>query len=290
MLTVTVKRRKENGQRIAWSDFSLDFERRTHVMGILNVTPDSFSDGGQFMSEESAVSQALNMSRDGADIIDVGGESTRPGAMHVKADEEIKRVVPVIKRLKVLINIPISIDTSKASVAEAALASGASMVNDITGLRGDPGMADVIAKYDVPVVIMHIKGTPRTMQADPYYEDLIGDITGNLVRSIEIAKEAGIDEGKIIVDPGIGFGKTMEHNLRIIKELRRFKVLGLPIMVGLSRKSFIGQVLGSPVNERLIGTTAGLALAISNGANIVRVHDVKEALEVTRMADSICRV
>jgi len=259
-------------------------------MGVLNVTPDSFSDGGRFMSEDSAVSQALNMTRDGADIIDVGGESTRPGSIPVKADEEIKRVVPVIKRLKALINIPISIDTSKAPVAEAALTSGASMVNDITGLKGDREMADVIAKHDVPVVIMHINGTPRTMQTDPYYEDLIGDITGSFVWSIEMAKDAGVDENKIIVDPGIGFGKRLEHNLRIVKELRRFKMLGRPVMIGLSRKSFIGEVLGAPVNERLIGTTTGLALAISNGANIVRVHDVKEALEVTRMVDSICRV
>ncbi len=290
MVTVTVKRRKESGLRIAWSDFGLDLDSRTHVMGVLNVTPDSFSDGGRFMSEDSAVSQALNMTRDGADIIDVGGESTRPGSIPVKADEEIKRVVPVIKRLKALINIPISIDTSKAPVAEAALTSGASMVNDITGLKGDREMADVIAKHDVPVVIMHINGTPRTMQTDPYYEDLIGDITGSFVWSIEMAKDAGVDENKIIVDPGIGFGKRLEHNLRIVKELRRFKMLGRPVMIGLSRKSFIGEVLGAPVNERLIGTTTGLALAISNGANIVRVHDVKEALEVTRMVDSICRV
>lgn len=258
-------------------------------MGVLNRTPDSFSDGGKYMSEESAVSYALNMARDGADIIDIGGESTRPGALPVDVNEELGRVIPVIKRLKALIDIPISIDTSKSHVAKAALENGASMVNDITGLKGDRDMAGVVARFDVPICIMHMKGSPRTMQISPQYDDLIGEIIASLRESIDLAAGAGIDEKKIIIDPGIGFGKTLEHNLKIIKELRRLTNLGRPILIGPSRKSFIGQILNSDVSERLTGTSSSVALAISNGANIVRVHDVREMVDCARVADSICR-
>lgn len=259
-------------------------------MGILNRTPDSFSDGGKFMSENDAVSHGLNMAKDGADIIDIGGESTRPGSTPVSADEELKRVIPIIKKLKILIDIPISIDTSKSYVAEMALKNGASMINDITGLKGDSRMAKVVARYDVPVVVMHMKGTPQTMQINPQYEDLIEEIITSLRESIDIAKEAGVDERKIIIDPGIGFGKNLEHNLQIISELYRFKILKRPIMIGVSRKSFIGQILNKDSNERLMGTASSAALSISNGANIIRVHDVKEMAEVARVADSICRI
>jgi len=264
-------------------------DKRTYVMGILNRTPDSFSDGGKYMSEEGAVSYALNMVRDGADIIDIGGESTRPGSFPVDGAEELSRVIPVIKRLKALIDVPISIDTSKSLVAKAALENGASIVNDITGLRGDPDMAGIVAKFDVPVCIMHMKGSARTMQISPRYDDLIGEIRSFLRESIDLAVSAGIDEKKIMVDPGIGFGKTVEHNLRIIKELRKFTALGRPILIGPSRKSFIGQILNSSVSERLTGTASSVALAISNGANIVRVHDVREMVDAARVADSICR-
>lgn len=289
MPTITIRRQRNNELDIIWDRFNLELHKRTYIMGILNRTPDSFSDGGRFISEEGAVSHGLRMASEGADIIDVGGESTRPGSAPVSAQEEIDRVMPVIKRLRGLVDIPISVDTSKAEVAREALNNGASMVNDITGLRGDSKMAGLVAERGVPIVVMHMKGTPRTMQLKPRYGDLIGEIIGSLKESISIAQTAGIDEEKIITDPGIGFGKTLEHNLVIIKELARFKSLGRPILIGVSRKSFIGQILGKGVTERLMGTASSAALSIYNGANILRVHDVKEMVEVARVADSICR-
>ena len=289
MPTITIRRQRNNELDIIWDRFNLELHKRTYIMGILNRTPDSFSDGGRFISEEGAVSHGLRMASEGADIIDVGGESTRPGSAPVSAQEEIDRVMPVIKRLRGLVDIPISVDTSKAEVAREALNNGAAMVNDITGLRGDSKMAGLVAERGVPIVVMHMKGTPRTMQLKPRYGDLIGEIIGSLKESISIAQTAGIDEEKIITDPGIGFGKTLEHNLVIIKELARFKSLGRPILIGVSRKSFIGQILGKGVTERLMGTASSAALSIYNGANILRVHDVKEMVEVARVADSICR-
>jgi len=258
-------------------------------MGIINRTPDSFSDGGNFLDLEIAASAALEMVHSGADIIDIGGESTRPGAFSVSADQEMDRVLPLIERLSKETEAIISIDTNKARVAEAALNCGASLINDITGLRGDPEMAGVVARHGVPVVIMHIKGTPSNMQNEPKYDNLIEEIIAYFNESIRIADSAGIDRDKIIIDPGIGFGKRLEHNLRILKELYRFKILGRPIMIGTSRKSFIGQILGAGVTGRLMGTAASTALAIANGANIIRVHDVKELTEVARVTDSICR-
>lgn len=268
---------------------TLDFGVRTYIMGILNVTPDSFSDGGKFLDVETAVAQAKALVDQGADIIDVGGESTRPGSDPVSAEEEANRVVPVIERLVKETDCPISIDTTKANVAGAALMAGASMVNDISGLRYDSAMAGVVAKFKVPICLMHIKGQPRTMQKNPGYKDLFGEIIHYLFEGVEIAREAGILHEKIIVDPGIGFGKTVQHNLEIIKNLQEFKVLGCPILVGTSRKSLIGKVLDLPVDQRLEGTAATVALAIANGANIVRVHDVKKMALVAKMTDAVVR-
>lgn len=257
-------------------------------MGILNVTPDSFSDGGRFFDSKRAVDRALQMEEEGADIIDVGGESTRPGSEPVPLEEELRRVIPVIEALAKRLSVPISIDTYKAEVAKRALEAGASVVNDISGLRFDPKMAEVVADSDAAVVIMHIKGTPKDMQTNPHYDDLFGEIIGYLREGIEIARAHGIGEDRIVVDPGIGFGKTAEHNLQIINRLERFSVLGRPLLIGPSRKSFIGMVLGGvPPSERLEGTAAAVAVAVLKGASIVRVHDVKEMVPVVRVAEAI---
>jgi len=262
---------------------------RTVVMGILNRTPDSFSDGGMFTDDERAIRHAVRMAEEGADIIDVGGESTRPGSEGVSPEEELKRTVPFIERLVREIDIPISIDTTKRIVAKEAIGAGASMVNDITGLKGDPGMAGTVAASGVLLSVMHIKGTPRDMQVDPVYDDLISEIISGLRESVSIAAKSGVSGDRIIVDPGIGFGKTTGHNLRIISRLGEFKVLGKPILIGLSRKSFIGNLTGKDTGRRLIGTAASSALAIANGANIIRAHDVKEAVDVRKVADAIKR-
>ena len=257
-------------------------------MGILNVTPDSFSDGGIFLDKSRAIEHAMRMVEEGANIIDIGGESTRPGASRVDEDEELKRVIPVIEAIAGKVKVPISIDTYKARVAEEAIQAGASMVNDISGLRFDSRMAEVVSRYEVPIVIMHIKGTPRDMQKDPTYKALIPEVMDYLREGIEIARRAGVRDDMIILDPGIGFGKTVEHNLEIIHRLNEFKGFEKPILIGTSRKSFIGRVLDdAPVTERLEGTAASVAIAIFNGANIVRVHDVKEMVRVARVADAI---
>jgi len=256
-------------------------------MGILNRTPDSFSDGGNFLDEKKALRHIEQMVKDGADIVDIGGESTRPGAEQVSLKDELDRVIPVIRKAAANIDIPISIDTRKAEVAEAALEAGASIVNDITALQGDKEMRHVVAKHRVPVILMHMKGAPRTMQQSPVYEDLISEIISYLKYSIELAKDAGVPADSIIIDPGIGFGKTTEHNLSIIRNLGRLKSLGRPILIGTSRKSFIGGVLKLDVGRRLMGTAASVAISILNGANIIRVHDVKEMVEVARLADAV---
>ena len=266
---------------------TLDFYSRTHLMGVLNVTPDSFSDGGKFFKLEEAIKQGLKLTEEGVDMIDIGGESTRPGSEPVTIEEELRRVIPVIEELTKRIKIPISIDTYKSKVAKEALDSGASMVNDISGLRYDPEMKKVVAKYDVPVVLMHIQGTPKNMQENPRYDNLLEEIKNYLSESISIAEEAEIDENKIIIDPGIGFGKTLEDNLKILKNLVEFKSLGRPIMIGVSRKSFIGKILDLPTDERLEGSLASMAVAIMNGANILRVHDVKESKRVAKLVDAI---
>jgi len=264
--------------------------KRTLVMGILNVTPDSFSDGGKFLGHNAAVEHAMRMVEEGADIIDIGGESSRPGSEPVSAEEEIVRVIPVIEELAKRVDRPISIDTYKSKTAEAALDAGASIVNDISGMNFDPDMRSLVAERKCPVIIMHIKGTPKDMQKSPEYSDLMEEVMEYLRQCVIDAVEAGIDERMVIVDPGIGFGKAVGHNLSIIRRLCELRSLGRPILVGTSRKSTIGQVLGGlPPEERLEGTAATIAISITKGANIVRVHDVKEMARVTRMTDAIHR-
>ncbi len=257
-------------------------------MGILNVTPDSFSDGGCFTAPNRAVRCALRLQSEGADLIDIGGESTRPGARGISARAEIKRVLPVIERLQGRLSIPLSIDTSKATVAQAACAAGASMVNDVTALE-DPRMAEVVAAAGVPVVLMHMRGTPRTMQKNIRYRRLIPEIQQSLRASIRCAKSAGITANQILVDPGIGFGKSVEQNLQLIQKLAAFKAMGFPVVVGPSRKSFIGHLLGLPVEERLLGTAAAVALSVARGADIVRVHDVKAMRQVADVAHALAK-
>lgn len=268
--------------------FSLVFSERTYVMGILNVTPDSFSDGGKFFSTKAAIARALKLSRDGADIIDIGGESTRPGALEVDADREIERVRRVIEGVRKEIDIPISIDTRKSEVAEEAIRSGAVIVNDVSGLTHDRKMASIVAKHGAALIVTHMKGAPQDMQDSPTYRNLIEEVIGGLKGSIDIARRAGIGEDMIIIDPGVGFGKTANHNLEILKRLDEFKILGRPICIGTSRKSFIGKVLDIPRPEsRLSGSIATSVIAIINGANIIRAHDVKQACEAARMTDSV---
>jgi len=261
--------------------------RKTHIMGVLNVTPDSFYDGNKNFVPEDAIAHAHKMIAEGADIIDVGGESTRPGAHPISEEEELKRVIPLIKILSRQINKPISIDTYKAAVAKKAIEAGASIVNDIGGLIDDKNMAKVVAEAKVPVVIMHKKGSPMTMQKNPVSKNLFPEIMAYWEKSISAAIEAGIRKSKIILDPGIGFGKTMQQNLEILKRLYEFKKMGYPLLIGTSRKNFIGVLLNASVQERLYGTLATLAVAIMNGADIIRVHDVKEAAHVAILCDAI---
>ncbi len=277
--------------KLSWANYSLDFSRKTYIMGILNVTPDSFSDNGLYFDKTKAVKRALQMAEEGADIIDIGGESTRPGSEPLAIEEELRRTIPVIEALSMEIDVPLSIDTYKSGVAKKALDAGAAMVNDISGLRFDPGMPKVVAEYKVPVVVMHIKGTPKDMQTNPVYEALMPEIMDSLRESIRLAMESGIPEDKIIIDPGIGFGKTSENNLEIIHDLQDLTLLEKPILIGPSRKAFIGKVLGNvPPAARLEGTAAAVAISIMNGANIIRVHDVKEMARVAKVADAIKRM
>ena len=274
---------------LSWLGYTLDLSSRTHVMGVINVTPDSFSDGGEFFEKERAVDQALHFAADGADLIDIGGESTRPYSKGISAEEEMNRVIPVIEALKKELTLPISIDTLKSQVAREALRCGASMVNDISALRSDPGMASVVADADVPVILMHMKGTPADMQAHPTYDDVAAEIIDFLRKAIDQAVSWGIRRERIIVDPGIGFGKTFDHNLEILKELGRFQCLDAPILVGSSRKAFIGRILDKKVHERDTGTMATVAASVMNGAHIVRVHNVKQAVETVKVIDAIKR-
>jgi dihydropteroate synthase len=276
--------------KIEVKDRIIDLGSRTHIMGILNVTPDSFSDGGQFASHDAAVAHARTLADQGADIIDIGGESTRPGALPLSEEEELRRVLPVIERIVADIPLPLSIDTYKAGVARRALAAGASIVNDISGLRFSPDMAPIVADYGAAVVLMHIKGTPRDMQVDPVYGDVVGEIMDYLDESASIALKAGVGKDRILVDPGIGFGKTLQHNLEIISRLDEFTALGFPIVLGTSRKRFIGTVLNiTEPSGRVEGTAATVSLAIARGAHIVRVHDVAYMARVARMTDAIIR-
>jgi dihydropteroate synthase len=256
-------------------------------MGILNVTPDSFYDGGRRPDAQKALADAMAMAEAGADIIDIGGESTRPGASPVSLDDELARVLPVIRSLRPVTQLPISIDTYKAEVARAALAEGADIVNDISALTFDSEMADVVAAEKAPVVLMHMQGTPRTMQLDPYYSDVVAEVRGFLARRVAFALERGIEREKIIIDPGIGFGKTLEHNLALLRGLPGLARVGQPLLVGVSRKGFIGKLLNAVPEERLEGSLAAAVAAVLAGAHIVRVHDVKATREAIRVADAI---
>jgi dihydropteroate synthase len=256
-------------------------------MGVLNVTPDSFSDGGLYLDAEAAVRRGIEIAAEGADLIDVGGESTRPGSDEVSAAEEIDRVVPVIKRLSSeLGDIPISVDTRKAEVAHAALAAGATIVNDVSA-GADPRMFGVVRESGAGLVLMHMRGDPKTMQEDPRYEDVVSEVRDQLAARLEAAMGAGIDAERLAVDPGIGFGKTVEHNLALLQRIDVLSEIGRPVLVGPSRKSFIGKVLGGDVDDRLEGTLAAVAWVLARGTHIVRVHDVKETVLVARMVDAI---
>jgi len=267
------------------SDHTWDWKERTLIMGILNITPDSFSDGGKYLDPDRAQQRAYELVEAGADALDIGGESTRPGADSLSDDEELGRVLPVLEAIRGEIPVPISIDTTKASVAREALKAGANMINDISGLRFDPEMASVAAKFGVPVIMMHIRGTPKNMQENPQYKNLMGEILNELAGSQSLAQQAGISPEKIIVDPGIGFGKRWFHNYQILGELAALKMLESPILIGPSRKSFLGKILNRPPEERLEGTLVASTIGILNGAHIIRVHDVKEAGRAARIAD-----
>ena len=269
---------------------SLTYGERTLVMGILNVTPDSFSDGGQFFSFDQAIAHAEQMIAAGADIIDVGGESTRPGSQFVAAEEELRRVIPIIEALTARESVPISIDTTKSEVARAALAAGAEIVNDISGLRFEPALASEAARTGAGLVLMHSRGTPKNMQQLPPAEDIISDVIDGLKAAVVIATEHGVSRDQIAIDPGIGFGKTVAQNLELIAKLDQITAAfpDLPVMIGTSRKSFIGKLLNdAPVEERLSGTIASTVAAVLKGAHIVRVHDVKDAVRAVRIIDAM---
>jgi dihydropteroate synthase len=261
-------------------------------MGLLNVTPDSFSDGGKFLSAERAIEHALKMESDGADLLDIGGESTRPGSQGTPAGEELARILPVLEGLRGRVKIPLSVDTQKPEVAEAAIAAGAEMINDVSGLKSDPRLAEVAARHGVPLILMHMRGKPRTMQKGPFARDVLRDVTQGLRRAIELARKAGVRKSQIILDPGIGFGKSFSQNYELLQKLPELAKLGFPLLVGTSRKGFLGAALArggkpAPPEERIWGTAATVTASILGGAHIVRVHDVAEMVQVARVADRL---
>jgi len=266
---------------------TLTLGERTLLMGVLNITPDSFSDGGLYFERDKAIAHGLKMAEEGADIIDVGGESTRPGSKPLALEEELRRVLPVIEGLSKEVKIPISIDTYKSEVARRAIESGAEIINDISGLHFDPGMAQVAAEADTPLVLMHIRGTPETMQKDVHYDSLFSEIIAYIKESIRRAEAAGVDPEQIVIDPGIGFGKNLEDNLLLIKHLSEFRILGKPILLGTSRKSFIGKILNTLPDQRLEGTLASIVIGILNGAHMIRAHDVLQTKRAIAIADAI---
>ncbi len=283
-----------NNKKITIRNKVFEWGKRTYLMGVLNVTPDSFSDGGDFCTIESALAQAENMVKSGVDIIDIGGQSTRPGAVEISLAEESDRVIPLVQILRqksdIFGSVPISVDTTRAQVAKAAVEAGADIINDISGATFDSEMLSTIAKLKVPIILMHIRGTPQTMQKLTDYRDLIGEIKEFLESRIAAAVAAGIDKSQIILDPGIGFAKTYSQNLEILRYLRKFRVLNCPILVGVSRKSFIGHILNQPeAKQRIWGTAAACTGAIANSADILRVHDVREMRDVSQVADAIFR-
>jgi len=273
----------------------LDFDERTlsfadggfHIMGVVNVTPDSFSDGGEHFARDSAIDHGVELAREGADIVDVGGESTRPGADPVAVEEELDRVLPVVDALADRVDALVSVDTTKAEVARRAVEAGADLVNDISGMRFDDDMPEVVADCGVPCILMHIQGTPTDMQNDIDYDDVVADIRAYFERRIERAVSAGIDPDAIVLDPGIGFGKTVEQNYRLVRELHAFFELDSPLLLGTSRKSFLGAVLDRPPRDRVWGTAATVACGLFAGADIVRVHDVAEMYDVVRITEAI---
>ena len=275
----------------SFQDWCLNPKRETLVMGIVNVTPDSFSDGGKFFSPEVAISHASKLITQGADIIDIGGESTRPGAEQVSESEELKRVIPVIEKIRTdNPTILISIDTTKASVAKHAVEAGADIINDVSGLSFDNNMIGIVESFNIPVVIMHMKGNPQNMQLNPKYKDIVNEILDFFKMKIKTAIQSGINRSMIILDPGIGFGKTVEHNFELLSRLNEFNVLELPIMIGPSRKSFIGITLDLPPEDRVEGTAAAVSAGVMNGASIVRVHDVKSMKRVVKIIEKVRNV
>ena len=283
-----------NNKKITIRNKAFEWGKRTYLMGVLNVTPDSFSDGGDFNTLESALAQAENMVKSGVDIIDIGGQSTRPGAAEISSSEEIDRVIPLVQILRqkpeIFGSVPISVDTTRAQVAKAAVEAGADIINDISGATFDSEMLSTVAKLKVPIILMHIRGTPQTMQKLTDYRDLIGEIREFLESRIAEAVAAGIDKSHIILDPGIGFAKNYSQNLEILQQLAKFRVLNCPILVGVSRKSFIGHILNQPfAKQRIWGTAAACTGAIANSADILRVHDVREMRDVSQVADAIFR-
>lgn len=264
--------------------------REPLVMGILNVTPDSFSDGGKYNNSQKAIDRASKMEDEGADIIDIGGESTRPGAEQVDIEEELNRVIPVIEGVRQNSNIIISIDTYKSVVADKAISAGANIINDVSGLRFDNNMAHIASEAKVPIIVMHMLGNPQNMQNDPFYSNLMEELITFFKERVEVLISNGINTKNIILDPGIGFGKTVEHNFTIIRELNRIVDLGFPVLIGPSRKSFIGNTLNLPPEDRIEGTAAAVTAAIMNGSRIVRVHDVKEMLRVVKVTEKLCGI
>ena len=277
--------RKERIFRIKNRDCILG--RRTWIMGILNVTPDSFSDGGLFLDREKAVDHGMRMVDEGADIIDIGGESTRPGSEPTPSKEELKRVIPVLSAFKKKSGVPVSVDTQKADVASAVLDEGADIINDISALRNDPDMLPLLAGRQATVILMHMKGTPKTMQVRPCYQDVLAEVGSFLGERIRAATEKGLDAQRIVLDPGIGFGKRFEDNLNLIRNLNRLEILERPILMGISRKSFIGRILDAPADERLEGTIAAAVLSMVRGAHILRVHDVGAVRKAVAVAEAI---
>ena len=266
--------------------------RKTLIMGVLNVTPDSFSDGGKFFDAKRAVEHAFAMQRDGADIVDIGAESTRPGSEGITVAAELGRLLPVLEALRGKLKIPISVDTQKSAVAEMAIGAGAAIINDVSGLRHDPSLAHVVAKHRVPIILMHMRGTPRTMQKMPFAKDVIKDVWSGLKNSVALARKAGIAKDKIILDPGIGFGKSFEQNYELLMKLPKLVKLGYPLLVGTSRKGFLGKTLESngkpaPAEGRIWGTAATVTASILGGAHMVRVHDLAEMAQVARVADCL---
>jgi dihydropteroate synthase len=272
----------------------LELGERTLVMGVLNLTPDSFSDGGKFFSAERAIEHALALQRYGADILDIGAESTRPGSAGISAAEELRRLLPVLDALPGKLKIPISVDTQKAAVAEVALGAGAEIINDISGLCCDPRLAEVAAKHAAPIILMHMRGTPRTMQKGPFARDVVKDVIGGLRHSIAMARQRGVPKAHIVIDPGIGFGKSFSQNYELLARLRELAKLDYPLMVGTSRKGFLGATLAksgkpAPAERRVWGTAATVTASILTGAHIVRVHDVEEMAQVAQVTDEILR-